>query len=490
MKKILSLLILLSALTSGQSGKSVLSQAQKDSIGVIITDSLTNYVDKASTQTITGQKNFTGKLRLGKTSYAEHTLTFNPLYGNSSNWNWYSSEDTTSNGYNDTIPVWTTFSIGSNLDNLNTSDVRSGLTIENNYWTNYANPENPRNYDTEIYFWQTDSNDVGNQVRPFTINITKGTQSSQVAINTEQFVLRGSDYGNFIEIKPPLNEINLFDTIVVSHSINNTGWLKQGGNSAINATGIKLPFINDSNHVDIGNDGYARGIDLGVPLIFKDPLDLFKYPYIISNQVGLYNDEGVLKVKDGFGFTTTLSGNYLPTDTSRLTVGDIWGDVNTGKVNFIVPENLVINGNFTTWTNGYSPDDWTTDTPDTTNFYYENDGDKLHLIQNAGANTTIYQNITQVVGVVYGYEFKVSQIVDTVRVYIGQNNTPVTATGVYHGESTSNATDPIITIVAAYGACEITIDDIRVWRKTGGNVASIFVGGLDAFTTTQSKTHL
>lgn len=446
--------------------------------------------------TFRGQKNFTGTVKFGSDTLSSlrrnlltlgkhhptlttQGVTINPYYGNSSNWNWDTYEDTTLNSYGDTIPVWTVFALGYNWDNANTGDVRSALVMENNYWINYSTPEQTRIYDTEIYFAWTDSNDVGNQLRPLAFNLSRGTRNSTGGLAVNEFYITDNTRKNWIIMQPANDIIYLIDTMSIIYQVNNTPLIYQNGTSAVFNNPVEVVRVDDDNDISLGVGSWSQRIKLNKPVYFPQSSE----PDYDSSNVLMYNEEGALKVKDGFGQIRTISKTVLPSDTSGLSPGDQYFDVSTGNVKVLVPENLLSNGDFETWTNGYSPDDWTASTPDTTNFYYENDGGKLHFIMtDPSSNPQVYQG-GGTAGT-YGYSFVVTQIVDTFRVSIGLKNNYITEIGYYTG--TADYVSGVLASIGTQpgfisGASEITIDNFRVWDINGAiATTSNPITGLDA----------
>lgn len=478
MKKLI-FIILLTSLTLAQTGKSVLTQAQKDSIATLPT-----IVNIASEQTITGHKAFNGNISLGRSSAYGNTITFNPYYDHSSNWSLYTSEDTTLNGYKDTIPIWTVLNLGYNVDNLNTGDVRSWLAIENNYWINNATPGDPRSYATEIYFAWTDTNDVSNQIRPFNIDIRKGTGNSQVGVAAEEFYVTDRTRKNWFIMQPDRDIIYAADTMDFWYLINNdvlfkqsdtTGWYKG------------LFYIDDSNRFVISPDG----IDTYFPYSITGSLKL-------ENQAGvavpIYNDTTKGIRIEGKIFPDNIGVVGLPQDTVDLAEGDLYIDPNTNSVMSVLGENLITNGDFTTWTDSV-PDNWTSVNYDGTNQYTEQSpAGALHLYTDGLVNANFQSNVNMTIGVDYGYSFNIISLVDSVQFYIAGNALYCNKAGRYSGEFTGVNGGTLFQFVAtnppgdAGRETDVTIDNIRVWEIGSTKQAPAFdlsklLSGSDSFTT-------
>lgn len=451
---------------------------------VVYDSQISDMVTKSTTQTITGQKNFTGTVKFGSDTLSSLTrnlitlgkhhptlvtqgITINPYYGNSSNWNWDTYESISLNGYGDTIPVHVAYALGYNWDNANTSDVRSALVMENNYWINYSTPEQTRIYDTEIYFAWTDTNDIGTQIRPLSFNITRGTGNTQAGIAAEQFYITDKTRKNFIIIDTDDNLIALYDTMTLHYDFNNLSWLKQKGTAAVFNNAVELMRIDDNNNVSIAPDGYSPLIKLNKANVLAPVSE----PDYDSGYVFLYNEYGDLKSKDGYGNVKVLSNDILPLDTTGLEIGKRYIDPNTGVVRQVLGTNLISNYDFTNWTNGYQPDGWTCSVPDTTNFYYENNSGQLHFIITNPSGQQVYHSGSTAGD--YGYSFVVTQIVDTMRVSIGTSSFYITSVGTYVGQI--SYVSGVLASIGSYGvgAQEITVDNFRVWNLDGAKQSPI-----------------
>jgi len=244
-----------------------------------------NDVTSNTLQNITAQKNFLGNLKAGSdtsitlqqgqikiqkpSAVWAYAYQLDPYYtGRVGNWGWQTIENVELAGNHDTIPVWGVIKIGYNNDNAVTSDVRAGLVFETNYWINYANPEQPRHYDTEIYFAWTDTNDLANEVRPFAMNIRRGTGVSQVGIATEEFYISNRARANFIRIRPDENSFEILDTLLISYSINNHSLFRLSGNpTSLPVYPFKVDELNNLYLYPGNGDMWTRGIKMGGSLL-------------------------------------------------------------------------------------------------------------------------------------------------------------------------------------------------------------------------------
>lgn len=183
-------------------------------------------------------------------------------------------------------------------------------------------------------------------------------------------------------------------------------------------------------------------------------------------------DKIVIGGEDGIS-VSKIDITNLPTDTTGLTGGSIYGESPEGYLRFAIPKNLVSNGDFSSWGNYGTfdfPSDWQS-APDTAHAYFENINNALQIVNDGAVSFTGETNSdTAIVGEVYGYSFDiVSGSGDSTSLqicgqgsYAGWDTPPA---GHYSGEVT--ATYRELFSFQNYGVSDLVIDNIRVWKKYG-----------------------
>jgi len=291
MKKLILTIILLTSLAYPQAVKSVLTQAQKDSIGAMISDSVHNatwkYIDKTSTQTITGQKNFMGTVKFGsdttmRLGYVENnvrtglyiqTLPTHP-YGmnrifksvpadvNSGAW----SLATSRNDWQPTrpgqdIPI----NLGYNWDGEITTGWGAGQWGFQ-FEPNYERQDTLTVYEYFLYYNNYPSPNTTYEVRPFQVAIYRGLSGyyHKRTAGLDVGELRIGKSGgtsiadaftfNLGETNSILgkNNLRLYDTTTVYQAVNNIGWLFQ---SSSNNSATELMRLDNTNSVVLAPSG-------------------------------------------------------------------------------------------------------------------------------------------------------------------------------------------------------------------------------------------
>lgn len=261
------------------------------------------------------------------------------------------------------------------------------------------------------------------------------------------------------------SELIFLDSTTIRHSINNFPWLFQADNTGNAREIIRL---NNHNNVMVAPNGFYS-IELSSPI--EGNINWRNYDS--TGTVSIYRDTtNRIVVGGGDGlFTQRLSVGYFPSDTAGLASGKIIVDPTTGLLKYLLPLNLVTNGDFTNWSayGTYSiPDNWSQ--PDTTVLSVEESpAGKLHITTNGSSAVQITSNDLQTAGVTYGYSFTVTEPVDSFLVYGGESGNAITEAGNYVGEFTSVTTNSLFAIVSPDdgNTHEITIDNIKVWVKDG-----------------------
>jgi len=463
-----------------------LDTATVDSLArAAIGDSLGNYVDKSTAQTITGQKNFMGTVKFGsdttmrlglvddvgvrsaitinQLAHPTHPYTQNrifksiPLDANTGSWS-------LTTAVNDFIPgndgVDHTVNLGYNHDSALPNHPQFGFQLEAQYEA----------WDTiNVYEWFSYFNDKpisDYSVRTFQMAVYMGQQgyfSSRMALDADEIWFgrstgAGSDNFRFA------NDVFF---------LQNNSYMFAEGNDRLFlyqrsklGGAVELARVDSNDNVVIHPSG-STNIELRRPVIMPNQTA----PDLTGVQVGIYNDNGNLKVIDGFGEETRISGSIIiPTDSSLLGSGKYYGDMETGTMQFLVPRNLVFNGNFTDWT-GDDPDGWVVSPEDTGNYVTETDGKMTIVVDGTQIGWAVYQDLSDSVtnGVTYGYSFVVTAITDTMLFGFDNQNlvSRITEVGYYSGKVTTTNSNGFLSFVGVYGAASITIDNVRLWELGG-----------------------
>lgn len=169
--------------------------------------------------------------------------------------------------------------------------------------------------------------------------------------------------------------------------------------------------------------------------------------------------------------TLNLAGTQE--DTTGLNARDIYIDGGTNQLYVVRGANLVVNGDFDDWTDIWSPTGWNVSNDDSVNRYVEESPTgQLHFYYEAQADTQLFCYQTgATIGVTYGYSFEVKSISGLVDVtsVLGIAG-GVLEVGIYAGEFT--ATSAGLFQIKSYtdtSTCDLVIDNIKVWQKTGGD---------------------
>lgn len=254
--------------------------------------------------------------------------------------------------------------------------------------------------------------------------------------------------------------VRMADSFQVVNSVNNIDWLLQANTSGSHISLMKLNELNQIVLAPAGEYRIKLGTQLTGPIrwMAADGYTNISIEPDSTDRIIFSNESGIT--------VTSLKVRGFATDTTGLDVGDLVADPNSGVLSTVLGANLISNGDFSNWT-AWKPDDWTVNTPDTTNWYLENDGGKLHFIVQTNSSEQVYQG-SRTAGKTYGYSFLVTQVVDTFNVLIATLGLEqVTQTGFYSGTAVATEGGNLLSIVPANGACEITIDNIRVWDIAG-----------------------
>lgn len=454
-------------------------------------DSLYTYwVNTHEAQTITGQKNFTGTVKIGSDSdyvfgsshleikdTTEYYLVLDGTGNSAAPSKWYYS--LTNYWVNSGRPNQT-LRWGYNTNNgggkVVANDINLYLHFEN-WWVNASD-------DTVFEAHLAATNYDGLTLRPWSWMIGIHNTSPVSASLTADILTFNSRWGTALWQMTDSSALDFY-TPSFRFAYNNKPFAKM---KFPDDSYADLPYINDEYEYYLG--GYIGTISTVAEALNFDSTRIIlndNYPLVwreggVEHNVLNFNEDIItlgtdktvevnitgsgLYFLDSLGNSANLVTPIYPFDTTGLAIGKTYVNPNTGGMFQVIGADLVVNGDFSDWSSGYQPDDWTSNTPDTVNFYYENDGGKLHFISyNKAVDPALYQGAEG--STTYGYSFVVSQIVDTFSVNIAHSSFQITETGVYTGEAIGDGLHTLVSLAPQYGTCEITIDNIRIWDLSG-----------------------
>lgn len=256
-------------------------------------------------------------------------------------------------------------------------------------------------------------------------------------------------------------------------NVNLTGNITAGSDTIVN--------LSDTTVIQAGD--FVKGVGLPtttrVISVNADTIIISKEATLTTSNTALYY--GKLKnirqdISDLSGLENIIDyvETSIPLDSAGLLSDRLWANPETGLINYIFAENLVINGDFSDWTLG-EPDDWliTAGFADPGNSYEESPTGKLHIVTDGDENCRIYQMGADV-GVTYNYSFTISNFSgDTVYIGGGSGALFVSADGYYSGEHTATE-GTMFAILSIYKNSDFIIDNIKVWVKNGTEKQTIY----------------
>jgi hypothetical protein len=446
------------------------------------------YVDKTTAQTITAQKNFRGKVHFPDS--------------NKTHLDFYNASDSSFGGF-----ALTTRNFWMNADHQPNVVMRLGYNIKSSggspiisvdslsaefgdeWESHYINGIN-KGFERHLMFFDTS----GTLHRPYSYFLNKYNGRTEQQDRVDNYTYFDSD-NNFLfqQISYGTSAINYYQMPYRHTFLNNTsglGWVTSNGSSTLFA-----PYFDDEDRYRLGH----------VRVLYSDYnlLDFSQMDLRLTNNYGLQsfdddsNTVSILKyasdrlklqarngdniylvaqdvfIQDTTGKVFNIKTPTYPLDTTGVKSNEIYVDNRTGNLTQRIPENIVTNGDFTTWTGAgksATPNGWTfAPYPrDTTTVYIEqNPVGKLHFIWDGSDKTAYLLQATSSIGVNYGYSFTVSEITDTAIFYIvGYGSIPITATGEYSGSIVSVGNEKF-KVLPAYGAGSITLDNFRLWIIDG-----------------------
>ena len=519
--RILFLILLLSIYSFGQENRLVRQNELSDSLntlrnligtgGVALPDSVIfptdttaqrtfsdlKYVDKTTAQTITGQKNFSGTVKVGSDTsmilgYMDGSyrtgIYINQLAGHPYGFNKifkvkpldaYTADWSMTSGMTDFIDTLDGVDHTLNIAANNFGDLQVpqfGMQFEHNY--EFADSGSAM----EWFLWYNDlpSPNTDYSVRPIQLGIEQyesGRHYTSFSYSVDRLFIGGTDaLDDRFDFQPKstafagkLGAFFMNDSSWMKNNVNNFGWLYQMSNDN---SSIELMRVDDNNRVLI-SPSTTNYIDFGSPIY--GTIDWRNEAN--TDVVSIYKETGTDRIfvggTDGM-VTNQLEVTVIPQDTFMLDAGKFYIDDLTGSVQYTMPENLVTNGTFTAWTGAgkaATPDGWTfaPDPRDTTAIYVEQSPTgKAHYVWDGSSINHYLLQATSSIGTNYGYSFEVSAITDSAKVYIVGVPIVITSTGVYSGSCESVANEKF-KIIPFYGAGSITLDNMRLW-EIGGNI--------------------
>lgn len=471
-------------------------------------DSLYTYwVNKHEAQTITGQKNFMGTVKI----FPDTVLTLGTWgLGSRRTGLYFDKPDTLGNQINifdvvhtnDTVPDWSLTSRDWRFRN----QTGHGLYLKQNGHLTKNIPdwgtawEAPYQDGDSLMIWEKFElfNDYPtNQysVRPFGVttyrlgNVGNYKYTSEVLAAADMFKINDEAYNTMIQFRTMTygystdeasrqwegngnSMMYIIDSMTIAHAINNFDWLYQQKNGSGSAKSIIK--VDTLNNVVISPSGEEE-IDL------KAPLKSTSIKWNKNDNTGTFGVTPDSTDKLNFSGTggvgvQQIDVTYFTDDTTGLVSGKLWVDPNNGNIRYTIPEELVANSEFTDWT-GDDPDSWTIYfAEDAGNYVEESPSGHLHLVVDGNTSAWGIRQDVLTLGVTYGYSFVVSAVgSDTVVVSIDGENFNISQAGTYTGEVTAS-TSTFIQIREGHGAADITFDNFRIWEKNGAGKKTLVDG--------------
>lgn len=508
MKKIIFIILLLSIYSFGQDNRIVRQNELSDSLdavrtligtggvplpdSVIFTSELTPYVDKTTAQTIPGEKDFTGGIKLSDTThsiYFYNPFTANYGYYGLRSWNaWVNTDGRPDVG----------FGLGYNLaaggGRVDTDDIAMGMMMESHYDGNGYTA-------SELHLMNVGTNNV--QYRFLTADFNKTTNSTGLRLNADK-IFMGEDNGSIIYImqngfidyyQPYFSMYPNNSSMIANWNKDSTAW-------------VFLPYLDNNDRYTFGNiDTIAAGNPFlhfyQMGLRFDNTFGISSYNSGGTLTKNFYYDSDELRIqadttepvkirasnlyfeKEDGGLIDIINP-ALPFDTLGLEAGERYVDATTGIVQMRIGTNLISNGDFSSWTWDASsyrhPTNWTVQnqSTDSTATYIENSSDRLHIVSDGTSLMRYYYNAaSSEVGVTYIYSFNlISWSADSLAFSVG--NVPINTNyvdlneGFVTGELTPTSAQPLFSFVTlAGGTCDVLIDNLRIWKKTGGTIQTV-----------------
>lgn len=449
-------------------------------------------VTKSTVQTITRQKNFMGTVKfrsdssfqlnpsglpnqtlLGVTQLSSHTTGKSNIF-HATSLNPYNAPYSLQIADFDFIPdsIGSDFTLtyGYNLDGTKSDRAVFSMNMESAYEVN-------ANYDVYEWFLQFLSSPYpwDYSARPIQVGCwipqdgVSRTYSTFV-IAADEFSVSANDSWQKFRINPTLEGTNtqfvLMDSTYLLGEVNNIPVYTQA--STLGGV-INLIGADDDDEVVVSPNGVT-------PIKLPAPLSTsirWRNNANNDNITILPDSSDRLNINSAGGVgVQSLDITYIPDDTLGLPSGKLYLDPNTGNVKYTIPENLVTNGDFSSWYDYGTyrmPTDWIP--PDTSlGMYVEEDpSGKAHIVSDGTSTAQFYYNATlQEVGVTYGYSFTVYEPVDSFYVFMTGWSDMIREARTYTGEWTSTDAQALVSFASHIGTPqEITVDNIRVWVKNG-----------------------
>lgn len=462
----------------------------KDSLQIDSVSLAGNYMTLDTPQDVTGQKNFSGLVHFPD-SNSTHISFYNPndsIYGGFSmtTRNFWINAD----GVPDVV-----LRIGHNLGASSGNPLIPGLgemaiEMESHFISGVQTG----------YEWHLSFADTSDELhRPITLFMDKHDASVNLGLASSDLQLRVDNNDMYLQIVNGANGYfqNAFNWVYP----NNTTGL--GWHNADTSAVIYAPYFDGSNRYSLGSAttfSTATGrLDLDQMFLrfdniyglqsFDGDANTVTILNYNTNEVNLTATNGdpinlvaqEVFIEDTLGGLYNIKRPFFPPDTSGLEANDRYVDLNTGNVRQKLPENLINNGGFSSWTwdttSSIHPEYWQAQyIGDTANTYLVNSSDRLRIVSDGSSRLTYYYNdATATSGVTYGYSFYVASYdADSLAFYVGGkpvnvNYISLKAGQYISGEVTPTSTTNLFSFDNLLDTCDVTIDNVRVWRKTGGN---------------------
>lgn len=455
------------------------------------TDSLFGYwVNKHEAQTIIGQKNFMGTVKIapdtsmwlgykdgnyntGLTIYqnAGHPYGYNRIF-KSVPLDSYSPAWSLVTGIVDFVPanngVDHTITLAANWDREQPTLPIWGWQLENNYES-----DDTTNIYEWFWFFYDKAVSPTYSVRPWqgAVRIyNSGRKEILTNYDTDEFWIGRTGYTlDRFNFNLKYGYLYMNDSTYVVNYTNNWDWLMQVDSTGTN--GISMIKVDNLNRVVISPSSYYD-------ILFASPIDSSLRWRNNANDgfITVQPDTNdILNITGNGVHVPKLQVNFFYEDTTGLEPGDLVIDPTTHVVRAIKGKNIVTNGEFNDWT-ADDPDSWSLSTEDAGNYVTEDPTGSARFVTDGTAQGfQLYQyNILDSLET-YGYAIKITSASanDTLVFGLGEfAGIYIYDEGVYTGEFTASGFPRNVTLRNNYGAIDFTIAYVRIWKKTGGVIES------------------
>lgn len=479
-KKIVLIIILFSVYSFGQNKL----LRQNDSTAMRIASDL-KYVDKASVQTITGQKNFEGTVVFNDTNYTFMKLNGLLGYGD---WYWHTRNFWVNTANRPDQVMRFGYNVAPGGGVVNSSD--GGITVEmESFYDIVGFPS------MEFHLAFISKSSI--PYRFLTCNYNTAGLDADLGFQFKDIAYR-SNYG-VVYAQGDSSIMSYHYPFQYSFEANNTPTINQlnAGHNAL----LLYPYFDNNDRFYLGDattfyapNGYLSFYNNHTRLNNRYFCQSYNSDNDIVNMIGYYDDKLQIKADTSEDiyiysrnlFHTDWDGNIVnlvnpsyPLDTNGVSIGKKYIDIRTGDIKQILGTNLVVNGDFTDWTGTgktANPVNWFVSWEDTTkNYVNQSPTGEMHFVYayptHQDSSLTLHQ-LGATVGHLYGYSFDIT-ITGKAAVEIAGNRIDDTFGNITSGIKsgiTGPATINELFVLRRYSQtdyCDVVIDNIRIWDMNG-----------------------